>query len=233
MVGFNSGVSVRYKIGKLAYLADIFTRLNDRSSSPQGYYINIFTVCNKTLKKVNFFVINVCKNTTLICFQVSKILWQVPLLTLFVIMSQHLKELPINVCLYFSENKILKKGNFWIVYPFTEDISRAILMLLVKNRSLNSFAIPSYRLNMKTYHFHNFGLHLKNIYIQINNKAIKLVLIFSTAYLCRKSFSALFLIKTKERIAWIFKLYFAQRRRKNFWHGASQDLNQKHFFLVE
>ena len=41
---------------------------------------------------------------------------------LFVIMSQHLKELPINVCLYFSKNKILKKGNFWIVYPFTEDI---------------------------------------------------------------------------------------------------------------
>ena len=41
---------------------------------------------------------------------------------LFVIMSQHLKELPINVCLYFSENKILKKGNFWIAYPFTKDI---------------------------------------------------------------------------------------------------------------
>ena len=40
---------------------------------------------------------------------------------LFVIMSQPLKELPINVCLYFSENKILKKENFWIVYLFTED----------------------------------------------------------------------------------------------------------------
>ena len=42
---------------------------------------------------------------------------------LFVIRSQHLKELPINVGLYFSQNKIQKKGNFWIVYPFTEDIN--------------------------------------------------------------------------------------------------------------
>ena len=77
-----TNLSVRYKIGKLAYLADIFSRLNDRSSSPQGYCINIFTVRNKTLKKVDFLVINVCKKATLICSQVCKILWQVPLLTL-------------------------------------------------------------------------------------------------------------------------------------------------------
>ena len=54
MVGCHSGVSVRCKIGKLAYLADIFSRLNDRSNFPQGYCINIFTVSNKILKKVNF-----------------------------------------------------------------------------------------------------------------------------------------------------------------------------------
>ena len=36
----------------------------------------------KLLQKVDFFVIDVCKNVTLICFQVCKILWQVPLLTL-------------------------------------------------------------------------------------------------------------------------------------------------------
>ena len=51
---------------------------------------------------------------------------------LFVIMSQHLKELPINVCLYFSENKILKKGNFWIVYPFTENIKSCNLNVAYK-----------------------------------------------------------------------------------------------------
>ena len=71
---------------------------------------------------------------------------------LFVIMSQHLKELPINVCLYFSENKILKKGNFWIVY-----------LNVVNKESLIELVCDT-KLKMKTYYFHNFGLHLK-IYI--------------------------------------------------------------------
>ena len=36
----------------------------------------------KLLKKVVFFVTDVCQKATLICFQVCKILWQVPLLAL-------------------------------------------------------------------------------------------------------------------------------------------------------
>ena len=36
----------------------------------------------KLFKKVVFFVTDVCKKVTLICFQVYKILWQVPLLAL-------------------------------------------------------------------------------------------------------------------------------------------------------
>ena len=41
-------------ISKLAYLADIFSRLNDLNHSLQGYCINIFTVWNKVMlsKKV-------------------------------------------------------------------------------------------------------------------------------------------------------------------------------------
>ena len=36
----------------------------------------------KLLKKVVFFVKDICKKATLICFQVCKILWQLPLLAL-------------------------------------------------------------------------------------------------------------------------------------------------------
>ena len=35
-------------ISKLAYLTNIFSRLNDLNSSLQGYCINIFSVCNIT-----------------------------------------------------------------------------------------------------------------------------------------------------------------------------------------
>ena len=41
-------------IGKLAYLADIFSRLNNLDSSLEDYCIKLFTVCNKTFKKVFF-----------------------------------------------------------------------------------------------------------------------------------------------------------------------------------
>ena len=52
----------------------LFNRLNDL----QGYY----SVQQNFQKKVVFFVTNVCKKATLICFQVCKILWQVLLLAL-------------------------------------------------------------------------------------------------------------------------------------------------------
>ena len=209
MVGFNSGVSVRYKIGKLAYLAYIFSRLNDRSSYPQGYCINIFTVCNKTFKKVDFFVINICKKATLITFpslQDFVASTFVDTKELFVIMSQHLKELPINVCLYFSKNKILKKRNFWIVYPFTEDIKSCNLNAANKELLIELICNTKLRIKHENLPLSYFWASLKKkniyiyIYIQLKSKAIKLVLIFCTAYLCRKSFSALSLIKTKEKI---------------------------------
>ena len=37
--------------------------------------------------------------------------------------SQHLKELPVSCGHYFPENANLRKGNFWIVNPFADDIN--------------------------------------------------------------------------------------------------------------
>ena len=61
------------------------------------------------------------KKATLICFQVCKIFWQIATFVdtkvLFVIMSRDLKGLAINFCLYFSENKILKREIFGSFIP--------------------------------------------------------------------------------------------------------------------
>ena len=43
-----------------------------------------------------------------------------------------------------------------------------------------------------------FWISLKNKYLELSNKAIKLLLIFSKTYLCEKSFSSLSLIKIKQ-----------------------------------
>ena len=61
--------------------------------------------------------------------------------------------------------------------------------------------------------------------MQLNNKAIELVLIFSTVYLCKKSFSALSLIKTKEKNCVDIQAVLRSEAPKNFWRGGGQDLN--------
>ena len=40
-------------------------------------------------------------------------------------------------------------------------------------------------------------------YPSLSFTALKLLVVFSTSYLCEKSFSALTLIKTKQKIAWM------------------------------
>ena len=95
-------------IGKLAELADVFSRLNGLNSSLQRYYINKFTVCNKTValkKKLNF-CIAFAKNQRLIVYKLARFCgkFSVDIKKLFAILSQHLKELVINFCQYFSKN---------------------------------------------------------------------------------------------------------------------------------
>ena len=102
-------------IGKLAYLAYIFSRLKDCSGSLQGYCIKIFTVCKKTFKKSYFFCNRCLQKSDIYMFpslQDFVASTSVGTKELLVIMSQHLKGLAINFCLYFSENKILKRKSF-------------------------------------------------------------------------------------------------------------------------
>ena len=57
------------------------------------------------------------------------------------------------------------------------------------------------------------------------------MLIFSTAYLCRKSFSALSLVKTKEKNCVDIQAVLRPEATKNFLRVGSQGLNQKHLFF--
>ena len=53
---------------------------------------------------------------------------------LFVVMSQYLKGLAINFCLYFSENKILKREIFGSLIPLQRIIKSCNLNAAIKNR---------------------------------------------------------------------------------------------------
>ena len=78
-------------IDKLAYLADIFSRLNDRSSSLQGYCINCAT---KLFKKSCFFCNRCLQKSDIDMFpslQDFVASTSVDTKELFVITSRHLK----------------------------------------------------------------------------------------------------------------------------------------------
>ena len=94
---------------KLAYLADIFSRLNDLNISLQGNHTNIFTLHNKTdafKKKLVFWYSNVQKG----CIEMFPCLQDVAekpsVITeeIFALISQHLKKLAISFDQYFPEN---------------------------------------------------------------------------------------------------------------------------------
>ena len=111
---------------KLAYLADIFSRLNGLNCSLKGNHTNMFTLRNKSnafKKKLVFCKSNVQKGD-IDMFPCLQDVANASVNTgeLFALTSQHLQELTISFAQYFPDNADLRKGNFWIVNPFAEDI---------------------------------------------------------------------------------------------------------------
>ena len=118
---------------------------------------------------------------------------------IFALISQHLKKLAISFDQYFPENADPRKGKFWIVNPFAEDIDSCNLNTVGKESLMELSCDTTLMSKHKDLPLSQFWISLKNEYPELSDKAIKLLLIFSTTYLCEKSFSSLSLIKTKQR----------------------------------
>ena len=116
---------------KLAYLADIFSRLNDLNCFLQGNHTNIFTFRNKTdaFKKKRCFGDDI---DMFPCLQDVVANVSVNTGELFAFISQHLQELAISFGQYFPHNADPRKGNFWIINPFAEDIDSCNLNTVEK-----------------------------------------------------------------------------------------------------
>ena len=123
---------------KLAYLADIFSNLNDLNCSLQDNHSNVFTLRNTTdafKKKLMFWKSNVQKGDIDVfpCLQDIVANASVDTGELFTLISQHLQELTISFGQYFPDNADPRKGNFWIISsPFAEDINSCNLNTVEK-----------------------------------------------------------------------------------------------------
>ena len=129
---------------KLAYLADIFSRLNDLNCSLQGDHTNIFTLRNKTdaFKKKPVVWKSKDQKGNIDMFPcLQDVVANASFNTgeLFAFISQHLQELTISFGQYLSDNADPRKGNFWIIDPFAEDIDLFNLNTVEKESLMQLF----------------------------------------------------------------------------------------------
>lgn len=191
-------------MSKLAYMADIFSLLNDLNLSLQGFCTNIFKLRNKVDAFKKKLVLWDCR------VQVED-LEMFPLLQEFLIaadvdrkgvlnvISQHLKVFVLKFNHYYLENEDPRKGNLWINNPFMEDIISCTLTSREKEQLIELSSDVTLISRHKTLTLPQFWISVEDEYPSLSCKAINLLMSFSTTYSCEKAFSSMSSIKSKQR----------------------------------
>lgn len=191
-------------LAKLAYLADIFSLLNELNISLQGQLKDVFTLRSK-----------------MDAFQKKILLWQTLLadddLQMFsnfdeymkendvnqqvvTLVKKHLESLTESFARYYPKNEDPRHGNMWIIDPFAANIQDSKLSMHLKESLIDLSSDETLK-----FKFHSslsrpqFWLSIKSEYPLLSEQAMKILIQFSTTYLCEKAFSSVTVIKTRYR----------------------------------
>uniref|UniRef100_A0A8C6V644 Uncharacterized protein n=1 Tax=Naja naja TaxID=35670 RepID=A0A8C6V644_NAJNA len=189
-------------VAKLAYLADIFSLLSDLNISLQGQLMDIFTLRGK-----------------MDAFQKKILLWQMQLaeedLQMFpnfddymrekdvnrqvvTIVQQHLQSLTESFDRYYPKKEDPRHGNMWIIDPFAAKIEDCNLSMNEKKSLIDLSSDDRLKAKFQSpISKPHFWLSVKNEYPLLSEKAMKILIQFSTTYLCEKTFSSVTAIKTQ------------------------------------
>jgi len=191
-------------LAKLAYLSDVFGRLNDINLSLQGPNVSVFTVSDKieaAIKKFELIINELDKN----------MLGFLPTLESFVIennlqlkdelksnIKTHCSQLIQNFKLYFPED--YKKEN-WIRDPFNTDnvLLAEDLSSKEKEHLIDISCDRNLMDEFKNTSIINFWIKQKKDFKDISEKAIKFLIPFCSTYMCETGFSAMLYLKNKYR----------------------------------
>lgn len=186
---------------KLAYLADIFEYLNRLNLSLQGQNDNILTSCDKLKafkEKIQLFKENVKKGKLEMFPRTAALAESVKITKLI---SEHLDTLEENFKYYFPSISI--KNFDWVRNPFIEfTLLEYEGMNLDINHQEELTELRNDRTLKLEYHEKDldvFWISIEEQYPIISESAIKILLQFSTSYLCELGFSALVNIKNRNR----------------------------------
>ncbi|KAK1332829.1 hypothetical protein QTO34_006360 [Cnephaeus nilssonii] len=193
------------RVAKLAYLADIFSLLNELNISLQGQLKDVFTLRGKMdafQKKILLWQMWLAEDLQMFSnfdeyMREKDLNRQVVLVTL---VQQHLQSLTESFSHYYPKKEDPRHGNMWIIDTFAANIEDSNLNVNEKesliNLSLDNSLKAKFQSSLSRPHF---WISIKSEYPLLSEKAMKILIQFSTTYLCEKTFSSVTAIKTQNR----------------------------------
>lgn len=186
---------------KLAYLADIFSYLNAVNTSIQGRNENILTSTDKMIafqKKILLWKNRIAENHKFDMFPLLANEHIVDINDMISNVTEHLSLLQDQIVHYFPSLKI--EDFDWVRNPFCEyDVMNENLSIQEANDIINISTDRTLQLKFKEVGVENFWISIENEHPLIVKRALNILLLFSTSYLCELGFSTLTNIKTKKR----------------------------------
>ncbi|KAL4126395.1 hypothetical protein QTP88_010617 [Uroleucon formosanum] len=192
---------------KLCYLADIFSKMNEFSTSIQGKQKTIFDANDKifALKKKIAFYIESVDNKDLTCFSLTSNFLQENELKInesfLEIIKEHLNNLLQNLNSYFPKDvqESIRKNYEWILNPFSVTSKPAALNAAEYEVLIDMVSDSYYQTSFKSKPISEFWAQLGKDHSILSSKAKLLLLPFGTTYLCETAFSRYTATKTKYR----------------------------------
>lgn len=194
-------------LAKVAYLADIFSHMNDFNLSLQGKQITLFNCYNKIealIKKIQLWIDTISSGCYMMLPSfselVEKFLSPQQVIDVRIIIQSHLKELKAKLVQYFPSKDDIRQGNMWVLNPFSDESSNN-LTLPEKEQliELSTDKILEQKYQVHKNNMSRFWLEIREEYPILSENALKLLLPFGTTYLAESGFSNMVVIKTKLR----------------------------------
>ncbi|XP_061600964.1 SCAN domain-containing protein 3-like [Cololabis saira] len=185
---------------KLAYLCDIFSRLNQLNISLQRRSSNIFVVADKVqaFKRSLALWTKRTQEKRMDMFPLlSEILEDFPHVNISDSVSQHLSQLAEKFDDYFPEDP--REGHMWILDPFSVDptANDVALPSYLESQLLEVSTDSTLKLQWGKLDLDSFWIAVSRQYPCLALRAVKQLLPFTTTYLCESGFSIVATTKTK------------------------------------
>uniref|UniRef100_A0A3P9H253 HAT C-terminal dimerisation domain-containing protein n=1 Tax=Oryzias latipes TaxID=8090 RepID=A0A3P9H253_ORYLA len=192
-------------LAKLCYLADIFRKLNELNMSLQGKDTSILNLYDKVggfLKKAEMWK-RACDQEDFTCFPQLDVFLSnedVGTAPVKLVIVGHLANLISGFHSYFPDMDEKSVQLDWVRNPFLlSEANRSKLPLTHQEKLMEVASDRGLQMKFGASTLTQFWLCVRQEHPELGQKALEQLLPFASTYLCEASFSAMMLIKTKQR----------------------------------